>query len=685
MRRWARGAVTACVLLGMVPFAPAAQAAPANVDVVIDRLTPLVPEAGGVLRLGGRLVSTSGAELSSVQVRLHLSSVVISRREQIDAVLSTGFDGNWDRSDDYVLDWTKVDVSDALAPGEQESFAFTVPLDDLPLAGPGVYVLSVEALVKGDTGLTRAGLARTFVPWFPDASVPPIGLAWLWPLADHPARTASGVLLDDRTPIALSPGGRLHQLAVIASERPQVLTWVIDPALLQTAASISDGYFVEQEGQVVAGDRAAQASDWLELVRQSVLPGSAHAMAYADVDAIAVQRADMPNDVVRAVTGASAVASQALGLAVPGGFYWPAGGRLDRTTANLLASAGNSTVVLANGSPPAPAATSGRPSSGIASLGTPSGTMIAITAEPRLSAALAMPQRNAAEVLLARQRFLAETGLLAQLATSPTVLVAAPQDIRWSPAKRFIAPLLRATEEASWLRPALLPDLLASQRSILARQPVDPAAGLPDAYLDRVRRAQIRMSRVAAVLQDPSPVTDQFSAAILRAQSSAWRDDLTTGERLIRSINAGLSERAGLVRVLSTGTITFSGDVGKVPVTVANDTDQTVTLGLALLSTPSTRLSSEPVRDIVIEPGRKVSLDVTARVVGSDPLPVRVQLLTPEGDRYGSPGTITLISAAYARAASWVVIAAFIALSIFVVVGVIQRIHRSRGKRMTSA
>lgn len=684
MIRFTRWAAVAGVLLGMLPCIPTAQAAPGSADVVIDRMTPLVPQPGGILRLGGRLVSTSATELTSIQVRLHLSSVVISQRAQIDTVLSAGPQDNWDRSEDYVLDWTKVEVSDGLAPGEQESFAFTVSLDDLPLEGPGVYVLGVEALSGGPAGTTRVGLSRTFLPWFPDQAVPPINLAWLWPLADHPARTASGVLLDDRTPIALSPGGRLHQLAVIGSERPSILTWVIDPALLQTAASISDGYFVESDGKVVAGDRAPQAGEWLDLLRRAVPPGAAHAMAYADLDAIAVQRADMPNDVVRSVTGASTVASQSLGFAIPGGFYWPPGGQLDRTTANLLASAGNSTVVLANANSGADRGVGAPLANGIASMGTPSGSMSAIIVEPRLASTLAMPQRNAAEVLQARQRFLAETGLAAQLATSPTVLVAAPEDIRWSPSKRFIAPLLRATEEAPWLRPALLPDLLAASRSILLRQSVDPSVGLPDAYLERVRRAQIRMSRVASVLQDPSPVTDPYSAAILRAQSSAWRDDESTGERLVRSINAGLAERAGLVRVLSTGTITFSGDVGRVPVTVANDSDQTVTVGLALLSTPSTRLSSDPVQDIVIEPGRKVSLDVTARVVGSDPLPVRVQLLTPEGDRYGSPGTITLISAAYARAASWVVIAAFIALSIFVVVGVIQRIRRARAKGVSA-
>lgn len=677
--RWVVGAalIAGLAATGLGARAPAALAAPAQVDVVIDRLNPLIPEPAGVLRIGGRLVSTSADQLSSVRVRLLLSSVVITGSEQIDAALTAGFDEAWDDSQDYVLDWTRVDVSDALAPGQQESFAFEVPLDKLPLAGPGVYVLSVEALVDGPAGVSRAGLSRTFLPWFPVGAVQPIGLTWLWPLADHPARTANDILLDDRTPIALSPGGRLHQLAILGAEWRGIITWVVDPALLQTAALISDGYLVEHEGKVVAGDRAAQAAAWLDILRGAISPGTVHAMSYADVDAVAVRRADMPNDVVRAVTGASAVATSALGQPVTAGFAWPWSGQLDRPTANLLASAGNAVVVLASGPSPSGIAPS---SNGLASMGTPSGTMLTLIAQPRLVQTLAMPQRNGAETLNARQRFLAETGLLAQQAGTGVNLVVAPSDIRWSPTRRFIAPLLRATRDAPWLRSVPLPELLESRPGMLTRPGTDAAGGLPAAYLERVKRTQVRMSRVASVLQDPAPVTDPVSAALLRAESSAWRDDLTTGERLLRSISTDLAEQTALVRVLSSGTITFSGDVGQVPVTIANDSDQTVTVGLALQASPSTRLASDPVQDIVIEPGRKVSLDVSARVVGSDPLPVQVQLLTPEGDRYGSPGTITLISAAYARAASWVVIAAFIALGVFVLVGIVQRIRRARRK-----
>lgn len=644
--------------------APPAQASGDFVDVVVDRLTPLIPGPGETLRLGGRLVNVSGEALTDVRVRLHLSSVVIARREQIDAALRAAPEDQWDPSRDYVLDWSKAAVADTLDPGAQGSFTIAIPLDRLPFGVDGVYVLGVEALAGGSQGDHSIGLTRTFLPWFPSPGSPvrvqtrSINLAWMWPLADQPAITANGTLLDDRAPVSLSPGGRLHQLVELGSERRSLVTWIVDPALLQTAAQISDGYLVEHEGKVIAGDRATQAGAWLDMVRSATTVGTTQAMAYADIDAVAARRADLPNDVVRAVTSAAPIASQALQRPVPGGLAWPADGRLDRQTANLLASAGNSTLVMVP--PPTEPLPVGAapPQSGISRFGTPSGSMIAFTAEPRLAATLAMPQRTASEVLIARQRFLAETALLAQLSPSPVTIVAAPADVRWSPSRRFAAPLLRATAEAPWLRPASLESLLASPRGALVRpasQQAEQGGGLPESYLDRVRRAEERMGRLASILEDPGSVTDPYAAALLRAQSSAWRDDLPVGERLIRTINAGLAVETNKVRVLSAGTVTFSGDVGKVPVTVVNETDQTVRVGLALLGSPATRLSAEPAADIAIEPGRKVSVDITARVIGSDPLPVRIQLLTPEGERYGVAGTITVRSTAYARVASWVV------------------------------
>jgi len=55
-----------------------------------------------------------------------------------------------------------------------------------------------------------------------------------------------------------------------------------------------------------------------------------------------------------------------------------------------------------------------------------------------------------------------------------------------------------------------------------------------------------------------------------------------------------------------------------------------------------------------------------------------VQILTPGGAPYGSPASITLVSTAYARAAGWVVLAAFLAIAVFVVVGITRRIVQHR-------
>ncbi|MDI1289829.1 MAG: DUF6049 family protein, partial [bacterium] len=133
-----------------------------------------------------------------------------------------------------------------------------------------------------------------------------------------------------------------------------------------------------------------------------------------------------------------------------------------------------------------------------------------------------------------------------------------------------------------------------------------------------------------------------------------------------------------LVHVLSTGTITFSGDNGRVPITISNDLDRSVTVGLRLTGQPPLRLESEPLANIRIDAGKMASVDIDARVVGGDPLTVEVQLLDAEQVSYGKPALISVSSTAYARAAAWVVAVAFIAILVFVVVGVTRRIRKAR-------
>ncbi len=404
---------------------------------------------------------------------------------------------------------------------------------------------------------------------------------------------------------------------------------------------------------------------------------------YADIDASAVTRTGMDTDVVRSTTMAGSIASSVLGKTVSGTLYWAPSGRLNKRTGDLLASSGVRTVILrGNALPPSNPNTI---STGLSVLGTTYGGMNAVLIDPGLSTTLGLPQSSKSNEILMRQRFLAETAVLSQLIpndSSSRMIVAGPENIRWNPAPTVLNTLLDATGNVPWLNSASLSDLLTENSTAIPRKragygPKAQGAELPASYLEKVQGASEQLASLTAVLNNPSGVTDAYAETILRAQSSAWRSDPATGEELVSSITTSLQEQINKVYALSEGTITLSGESGLVPVTIANDLDRSVTIGVQLRGIPSARLESKPLYEITIEPGKKVSVELEATVVGGRTLRAGVQLLTPEGQDFGLPARIELVSTAYARAAAWVIGAAFIAMVLFVVVGITRRVHKA--------
>jgi hypothetical protein len=674
----------------------AAPATGSTINVVIDSLAPLIPARGGDLRISGRVVNSSAQPIQLVAVQLRLSEEPLSDRGQLSDVANMPLIPSTSGPSDTSIDESRADIDPVLRSGEESPFVITIPLADLPLGDAGTYVLSVEALGTNPQGAQAAlGIQRTFLPWFPKgADINPIGLAWLWPLADWPARDADGTLLDDSTPLSLAPGGRLADLVSVASLNPSVVTWIADPELLQAASDIANGYQVLRDGELIVGDRSEDARNWLAALTSAMRNSLLHTLPYADIDASAARRAGLQQDVVRAITRSPNIAVRAIDEPVEGGIAWAPSGRIDKRTANLLAEAGVTTIVLAAEAmtPVVSAADPALPSqtpNGIADYSTTVGVIDAVLLDSGLTSALGARQRTRGEVVLARQRFLAETALIATEpeAKPDRVIAAGPADIRWHPTAELLNSLLRATSQAPWLRPTTIEELRAAPR--IPRKKATYGTGVVAAeisaqYMGRVKAAEGRLDRLVAILDDPSTVGPAYAAALLRAQSSAWRAEPSVGVELLASINAGLLARTSSVRVLSSGTVIFSGDAGRVPVTIANDGEQAVTVGLALIGQPSARLESAPLAGIRVDPGKKVSVDLEARVVGGEPLSVAVQLLTPSGSRYGSPATISLVSTAYSRAAGWVVAAAFAALAAFVIIGITRRIRRSRSWRSPS-
>lgn len=699
------------------PTAHASVEAPAL--VVLDRLTPVVPGPGDNLRIEGRVVNATSDVMTNVAVRLRVSSSPLTRRSQITVVRDAGLDTEnpevaaasddeppqaFPEPTDVPIEDSRTLVAETIPPRGQVDFAIRIPLDQVPLTEQGVHALAIEVIGSRDSPQEsgtdeRLGILRTFLPWFPDPqAVTPVQLVWLWPLVDWPARTADDVFLDDQTPRAVAPRGRLSDLVTSGSLQPRSVSWIADPALLQSVADMADGYQVVRDGEVVIGDGSEDAAAWLQTLNQTLdqaqPPASTSAilrvLPYADVDASALQRAQMPTDVVRAITQAGPVASAATGQQVISGTYWAPFGRLDRETADLLASSGVRTVILSGRALRARNGYAGS-NTGRATISTSFGGLQVVLREPRMSDLLAAPQRNRSDAIEVRQEFLAESGVLAgtiPLDAPSRAIVVGPDDVRWNPSPTLVNSLLRATVTAPWLSPLSLADLLEGPINPLPRKDggygrLALAAELPADYLADVRSTSEDLAAFTSVLDNPIGISDTYASALLRSVSSGWRTEPARGRELLASTQEQLAQQIDQVKVLSEGTVTFSGDSGRVPVTIENTLDRAVTVGVQLRASPSLRLVSDPVTDIRIEPGKKASVDIEARVVGGNTLPVRVQLLTPDGSRFGEPARIDVVSTAYARAASWVIIVAFIAIVIFVVIGVTRRIHQASRRSST--
>lgn len=673
----------ACVVgLLALPHPHVAQAdePTAPVRVTITGLAPVALGSGTTLSMTGTVANPGLTTITDVSVRLVIATTPIAVRR--DLRKATEVEGAYGA---IPLFATSTPVAAALPAGGKATYRISTDTRQLPLGQPGVYVIGVEAVGFGPSGFVILDSARTLVPYVPDPPAP-VNVTWLWPLATAPGQAPDDVLLGDSIPREIAPGGRLDAL-LTAGESTPALSWVVDPQLLQVAGDMTDGYLVDKAGQVRAGTGADSAAEWLARAR-AILgepdPKDRRAprvrplwvTPYADPDADALTRAGLTTDLVRSTTAAPAVAERNLGRAPDGTLAWAAGGRLDQNSLDVLASAGVRTVVLRERAL-LDQANLGYTPSGYVDLEASGGRLRALVVDSGLLLALGLPQGNRATILAARQRFLAELAFVALEPTTQTrYLIAAPANLRWSANPRLLRGIIASLRGTPWTRLVPVSDVLALPPASIPRG-LDPTANrgreLTTGYLNRVVGIRDSVEALRTVLTDPLSVTAPISSALLRAESSAWRTRIREGNRLLDATAASAAAATARVYVVPRDNVVFSGDRGSVPVTVANDFDQPVRVGITVSAEPAARLDAESLPPVEIEPGRRASLEVPVRVIGGDALTVSVQLTDPSGAAFGQAASLELRTTAYSRAALWVAVAAAVVLALLVVWDIVRR------------
>lgn len=690
-RLWPRlGFVTILLLLASNAAVGAAatpradpDGASSGVAITLDSLDPAVPTAKSALTLHGTLTNNTDHAISGMSVTVSRSAQPLTDSSAIGQIAK-----GEDVPDQTSLPDGSLESSGQLGAHASRSWTYKHAMGDFGLIADSVY--SFQVTVSGSDDSSIRATTNTFVPWFPDKStVRPTNVAWLYPLVDWPGRDADDVLLSDRTPVELSPGGRLRNILDAGLSGPGQLIWVIDPELTETATHMTKGYSVLQpNGTAAAVPNSPTASAFLTLASAGLKATPVVALQYADPDVNALTRAKLSEDIVRSTTAAPELLAHAMGRPVTGGFSWPPGGRPDRPALDVLQNAGIRTILM-NEDAMTNNSRSGAGQNGSTLVRTQTSQMTALLADQGLTDALSGPQASNADATMARQQFLCTLGVMTSQSPRQARTVIAAPTIRWQPSPSVISGLLAALRTAPWARsiPLARATQPASAAGRVTRFPglKQRRLELPPDYLQSIRGGEDRLDVLASIMDNPTDVTARFSAAFQRAESGAWRLDMDSGQLLLQRVSTELSTEISQVRVLTGGTVSFASSSGKVPVTIANDLDRPVHVGIKLSATPAVRLVAAPIEPMTIPANHKISTEIPAQVLGDGGLEADVQLTAPTGHAYGLPSRVHLRSTAYAGAAAWVVGIAFLALTAMIATNAIRRHRHRRAAGMGSA
>ena len=138
------------------------------------------------------------------------------------------------------------------------------------------------------------------------------------------------------------------------------------------------------------------------------------------------------------------------------------------------------------------------------------------------------------------------------------------------------------------------------------------------------------------------------------------------------------------VSIDASSRITTPEETSDIPITVVNQSDQAVSISVALSSKAKSRFSSEPSDLIQVESGQRITVPVSVTLVGAGVIDVEAYLIAPNGERFGDVEKIQISSAAYSQFARTLVWGAFGLLVLLAISNFVKR-RKDRSSLETSA
>jgi hypothetical protein len=525
-----------------------------------------------------------------------------------------------------------------------------------------VLPLVVTVTAQGPGGQVSDSLTSFVVHLPAQPPKQPLRAALLVPVREPTHRNPAGDFIDDELAGLLERGGSLGAVAnELASDDAPAVTMVVDAMLVEEATAMAGGWRLRQGTKrttVGPGEPSSRAAArFLQKLKKAASNHPPAAFPFGNADLPALVGAGGGARAANAVERGRDLLSQGLGTPPGIDLAWPVDGAVDGALLQMLEQTGSDVVVLDPRHLPAPP--SAVTQNATVDLGVGDEPQRALVGDAVLSGALSDPQAASAPAEWA-QRVLAETAvtwLERPNSSEPRgILLAPPQG--WRPTRAFFRPLVRGLGQASWLRLQPAASLAADvpqgpdegERPLATVTSADDAAGLPRQYLKLVEDTRSDLDSFLRAVGNDFPTASSFQRDLLVAESSDWRADEVRGRGrgYIRAVISGIKSVYRRVHV-GTTPVTLTARRGTIPVTVANDSNERVTVVLRLTS-PKVDLprTSDP---FVLEPRRRTTqlLPVGTRATGT--FPIRVEVLTRDGRERIATGEVRLISTAFNRVA----------------------------------
>lgn len=721
---------------------PTSSPSPQRFAITLDELSPKVLQPGDTLSLSGTMVNTSGETLSSVSYALRVSTQRITTRYQLaqDADPNATFGIVLSSTRQKVSDDGSVDPGQRISwqlalPIDRISMPTSA--DQF-----GAFPIAVEVTSRDDSGTHQDRLSTTMMWMPKGAHFTPTKISWLWPVTDRIHRGLGDTFTDDALAAELKPDGRLGELvsAPIAAKTP--VTYVVDPALVDDASAMaatasdtsrppSDGgsappsatagtpkagasktatatatpkagttgkptasasaeptpYQVATNAtgtKTTDGAGAATAADWLAKLRAAVTAAGAGlvAMPYGDADLVALERAGLDKELAIArSTGLSMLRSELAAPTSPD-LVWPVDGQIDEPTLDDLASDLVTTVVLDGRAlqPQDPNALAGPR----ADLQTPSGSVRALLTDPTIDQLVASPNSVVGGTRAAEQRFLAETMLVTEQrpGSGSSVVIAPPRHLDVT---TYLTALLADSGDVPWLDAVNVGAIAAEPADDVARQQLTyPAsarnAELPPRVLSAITPLRDGLAAFNSILAQTTtdPFISQANEALVRAESSWWRQQPQRAIAITDQVSAQLRARTDKVFISKPGLITLTSRKQKIPLTVVNELPEPVTVQVSVRAVNAARLTVTPIAPFTVDgkgSRREVLVEVEATTGGR--FEVQAQLTTADNRPIGQSVSFEMNSTAYGAVA--LAIAGGAAGLLFLLSGI--RIYRRVRKR----